>query len=205
MQRPHLDFWFEFASTYSYPAAMRIGPLAREASVEVRFRPFLLGPIFKAQGWNTSPFNLYLAKGRYMWRDLERICAELDLPFRRPDPFPQMSVSAARLALVGLAEGWGEDFCRAVYRAEFQRLPQRKAPRSRCGCASTLRRRSGLACSVPRASSLPMTRSFGAMTGSMRRLPGPGARSRFNSLRWEIGSWLTTGSVEPPTLEKNQA
>jgi len=85
----------------------------------VRFRPFLLGPIFKAQGWNTSPFNLYLAKGRYMWRDLERICAELDLPFRRPDPFPQMSVSAARLALVGLAEGWGEDFCRAVYRAEF--------------------------------------------------------------------------------------
>ena len=25
------------------------------------------------------------------------------------------------------------------------------------------------------------------MTGSMRRLPGPGARSRFNSLRWEIG------------------
>ena len=119
MQRPRLDFWFEFASTYSYPAAMRIGPLAREASVEVRFRPFLLGPIFKAQGWNTSPFNLYLAKGRYMWRDLERICAELDLPFRRPDPFPQMSVSAARLALVGLAEGWGEDFCRAVYRAEF--------------------------------------------------------------------------------------
>ena len=119
MQRPRLDFWFEFASTYSYPAAMRIGPLAREASVEVRFRPFLLGPIFNAQGWNTSPFNLYLAKGRYMWRDLERICAELDLPFRRPDPFPQMSVSAARLALVGLAESWGEDFCRAVYRAEF--------------------------------------------------------------------------------------
>ena len=119
MQRPHLDFWFEFASTYSYPAAMRIGPLASEASVEVRFRPFLLAPIFKAQGWNTSPFNLYLAKGRYMWRDLERICAELDLPFRRPDPFPQMSVSAARLALVGLVEGWGEDFCRAVYHAEF--------------------------------------------------------------------------------------
>ena len=116
---PEVEFWYEFASPYSYPAAMRIGLLAREASVEVRFRPFLLGPIFKAQGWNTSPFNLYLAKGRYMWRDLERICAELDLPFRRPDPFPQMSVSAARLALVGLAEGWGEDFCRAVYRAEF--------------------------------------------------------------------------------------
>ena len=40
---PSLDFWFEFASTYSYPAAMRIAPLAREAGVTVGFRPFLLG------------------------------------------------------------------------------------------------------------------------------------------------------------------
>lgn len=119
MHSPHLDFWFEFASTYSYPAAMRIAPLARAAGVDVRFRPFLLGPIFKAQGWDTSPFNLYPAKGRYMWRDLERVCAELGLPFRKPDPFPQMSVAAARVALVGLADRWGEDFCRAVYRAEF--------------------------------------------------------------------------------------
>jgi 2-hydroxychromene-2-carboxylate isomerase len=119
LDRPRVDFWFEFASTYSYPAAMRIAAVAREAGVDMRFRPFLLGPIFKAQGWDTSPFNLYPAKGRYMWRDLERICAELDLPFRRPDPFPQMSIAAARIALVGLADGWGEDFCRAVYRAQF--------------------------------------------------------------------------------------
>jgi 2-hydroxychromene-2-carboxylate isomerase len=47
---PALDFWFDFASTYSYPAAMRITPLAASAGVKVRFRPFLLGPIFKAQG-----------------------------------------------------------------------------------------------------------------------------------------------------------
>src|SRR5216684_2127435 len=116
---PVLDFWFDFASTYSYPAAMRIGRLAAEAGVRVRFRPFLLGPIFKAQGWTTSPFNLYPAKGRNMWRDLERLCADLRLPFRRPDPFPQNSLLAARVALAGLDNGWGEDFCRAVFHAEF--------------------------------------------------------------------------------------
>lgn len=66
-----LDFWFDFASTYSYPTALRIGGLAGKAGIEVRFRPFLLGPIFKAHGWNTSPFNLYPAKGRHMWRDLD--------------------------------------------------------------------------------------------------------------------------------------
>jgi 2-hydroxychromene-2-carboxylate isomerase len=117
--KPALDFWFDFASTYSYPAVMRIAALAAKAGVMVRFRPFLLGPIFKTQGWDTSPFNLYPAKGRYMWRDLERLCGELELPFRQPEAFPQPSLLAARVALVGLAQGWGEDFCRAVFRAEF--------------------------------------------------------------------------------------
>ena len=119
MTSPVLDFWFDFASTYSYPAAIRIAPLAREAGVTVRFCPFLLGPVFKAQGWNTSPFNLYPAKGRNMWRDLERLCGDVNLPFRRPEPFPQNSLLAARVALVGLNATWGEEFCRTVFRAEF--------------------------------------------------------------------------------------
>jgi 2-hydroxychromene-2-carboxylate isomerase len=116
---PRLDFWFELASTYSYPAAMRITPLAHQAGVVVRWHPFLLGPLFKAQGWADSPFSLFPAKGAYMWRDLERICAGLNLPFRRPELFAQNSVLAARVALVGLDDGWGEEFIRAVYRAEF--------------------------------------------------------------------------------------
>ena len=119
MAKPTLDFWFEFASTYSYPAAMRISPLAEAAGVAVRWRPFMLGPIFKEQGWMTSPFNLFPAKGRNMWRDLERTCGTLGLPFVRPTTFPQNTLLAARVALVGLAEPWGEDYCRAIYRAEF--------------------------------------------------------------------------------------
>jgi 2-hydroxychromene-2-carboxylate isomerase len=119
MEPPVLDFWFDFASTYSYPAAMRIGALADGAGVTVNFKPFLLGPIFKAQGWTTSPFNLYSAKGSYMWRDLARICADLNLPFKRPEPFPQNSLLAARVALVGLREMWGEEFCLEVFRTQF--------------------------------------------------------------------------------------
>ena len=116
---PALDFFYEFASSYSYITAMRIAPLAKNAGVTLRWRPFLLGPIFKAQGWDTSPFNLYPAKGRYMVRDCERQCAELGLTFRLPEPFPQNTLLATRVALVGLEQGWGEDFSRAIYRAEF--------------------------------------------------------------------------------------
>ena len=55
-RRPLLEFWYEFASTYSYLSAMRIEDVAEAAGVDVRWRPFLLGPIFAAQGWNSSPF-----------------------------------------------------------------------------------------------------------------------------------------------------
>jgi 2-hydroxychromene-2-carboxylate isomerase len=116
---PPLDFWLEYASTYSYPAAERIRALARAAGVTVRWRPFLLGPIFQSQGWSTSPFNIYPQKGQYMWRDMERICQSLGLPLQRPEPFPQNSILAARVALIGFAGSWGEEFSRAVYRAEF--------------------------------------------------------------------------------------
>ena len=115
-----LQFWFEFASTYSYPAAMRIEPLAAEAGIEVRWRPFLLGPIFKAYGWNDSPFNIYAAKGRYMWRDLARICAADGLPLKLPPvSFPQNGLKAARLALVGERDGWAPAFTRAVFAANY--------------------------------------------------------------------------------------
>jgi 2-hydroxychromene-2-carboxylate isomerase len=117
---PTLYFWLEFASTYSYRASMRISALAQAAGVDVRWRPFALGVIFKKQGWPPdSPFNWQPAKGRYMWRDMERLCASLALPFRQPQPFPQPNLLAARVALIGLPQGWGEDFARAVYRAEF--------------------------------------------------------------------------------------
>ena len=117
MSDPVLDFWFDFASTYSYPAALRIRSFAQRAGVSVRFRPFLLGPIFKAQGWQTSPFNLYEVKGRNMWRDLQRICADLCSSGRSRSR--RNSLLGARVALVGLAQGWGEGFCEALYRSQF--------------------------------------------------------------------------------------
>ncbi len=115
-----VEFWFDFASTYSYPAAMRVERLAREAGVTLSWRPFLLGPIFGAQGWNDSPFNIYPAKGANMWRDLERICDAEGLTLTRPPvSFPQNGLHAARIALVGAGESWGPEFVCSVYRANF--------------------------------------------------------------------------------------
>jgi len=116
---PRLDFWYEFASTYSFLTAMRIEKAASVAGVEIAWRPFLLGPIFRSQGWDTSPFNLYPAKGRYMVRDLERSAAALGTTFKLPKQFPSNSLLAARLAVVGCEEGWVAPFSRRVFEQEF--------------------------------------------------------------------------------------
>jgi len=115
-----IDFWFEMASTYSHLSAQRIAALARGYQVQVTWRPFLLGPIFRAMGWDSSPFNLYPAKGTYMWRDIERRAARLGLPpIHRPKVFPAHSLTAARVATLGLQEGWGPAAVCAMYHAQF--------------------------------------------------------------------------------------
>ena len=114
-----LEFWYEFASTYSYLSVMRIERVATDAGVSLEYCPFLLGPIFGKQGWNTSPFNLYPARGRYMWRDVTRRASRHGLVFLKPSTFPRNGLLAARVALVGLGEGWSPAFTRAVFSAEF--------------------------------------------------------------------------------------
>ena len=119
MANAPLEFWFEFASTYSYPAAHAVEAEARSRGVEVKWRSFLLGPIFAAQGWADSPFNIYPAKGKYMWRDLARICAGQGLPLRKPTQFPRGSMLAGRIACRFAEAAWVGDFVRRVYSANF--------------------------------------------------------------------------------------
>ena len=115
MPREPIELWFEFASTYSYLGVAR----AKQVSVPLRYKAFLLGPVFAAQGMKDSPFNLFPVKGQYMWRDMERQCAEAGLPFKKPSQFPRGSLLAARIALANEDKPWVGDFCRHVYRANF--------------------------------------------------------------------------------------
>lgn len=115
-----LEFWFDPASSYSYLAALRLEALAASARVELSYRPFLLGPLFTAQlGIKDSPFNVYPARGRYMWRDLERLCARHGLAWRRPSRFPRHSVLAARLCCACADEAFGPALVRAIFHANF--------------------------------------------------------------------------------------
>jgi 2-hydroxychromene-2-carboxylate isomerase len=114
-----LEFWFEFGSNYSYLSVMRIEELARKSKIQIAWKPFLLGPIFRDLGWNSSPFVLQAEKGRYVWRDMEREALKYRLEFKKPSQFPRMAVLPMRVALLGAEEPWIGSFCRAVMRQNW--------------------------------------------------------------------------------------
>lgn len=118
----NIDFWFEFASTYSYLSAMRAEEIAAQRGVQLTWRPFLLGAIFKKDlGYTDSPFNRHDKKGAYMWRDMSRIAQERGLPpITQPDPFPQNGLTASRIAIALQGDDRLPIFVRAVFRAQFQ-------------------------------------------------------------------------------------
>jgi 2-hydroxychromene-2-carboxylate isomerase len=114
-----IEFWFEFASNYSYLSVMRIEQEAASLGVAIEWRPFLLGPIFKSFGWSNSPFILQPWKNDYVWKDMERQCRKYGLPWKRPSHFPRASLLPARVALIGAEMPWMGEFCRRVMQLNF--------------------------------------------------------------------------------------
>jgi len=114
-----IEFWFDFGSNYSYLSMMRIRRAAAAANLRVELKPFMLGPIFKSLGWETSPFVLQKLKGDYVWHDMRRQCVKYGLRWQRPSVFPRNALLAARIALQGEGTCWLEDFCEQVMLANF--------------------------------------------------------------------------------------
>jgi 2-hydroxychromene-2-carboxylate isomerase len=112
-----LEFFYDFVSPYSYLASTRVEALAARAGATLRWRPFLLGGVFKATE-NRAPLDVP-AKGRHMWRDLERWAHRLGVPLRRPEPFPFSPILALRTAFAAEAAGKLVPYTHAVYWAAW--------------------------------------------------------------------------------------
>lgn len=114
-----LDVWFDFGSNYSYLSVMRVEQEAAAHGVGIRWQPFLLGPIFRSFGWETSPFVLQKEKGDYTWKDMARQCRKYGLPWQQPTRFPRPAVLPLRIALAGATQPWMGEFCRRTMTMNF--------------------------------------------------------------------------------------
>lgn len=124
-----IEIWFEFGSNYSYLSVMRIEAAAAQSELTVRWKPFLLGPIFRSLGWSTSPFVLQKAKGDYVWTDMARQCRKHGLPWQRPTVFPRSALLPLRVALVGAEQPWIGAYCRRIMTLNFAEDREIDAPR----------------------------------------------------------------------------
>ena len=119
---PAIEFWFEFGSNYSYLSVMRVEDEARRSGVRIVWKPFLLGPIFRALGMETSPFVLQKEKGAYVQHDMARLCRKYGLaPWVQPGVFPRLAVLPLRIALLGAEQPWVAAFSREVMELNFVR------------------------------------------------------------------------------------
>ena len=113
-----IEFFFDVGSPYSYLAATQVPALAERTGAEVRWRPFLLGGVFKAAG-NDMPARVP-AKARWMLADLAANAAHLGVPFRMNSHFP-VSTLAAQRALVAAESQFGPEvvptFAMVLFRA----------------------------------------------------------------------------------------
>ena len=113
-----IDFWFTTGSTYTYLTVQRLPALAAASGVRFNWRPFAARTIMREQ--NNVPFAGKPVKTAYMWRDLERRAAMHGLPAKVPVPYPLKEYDLAhRVAVLGLAEGWGIPYIQASYRRWF--------------------------------------------------------------------------------------
>jgi 2-hydroxychromene-2-carboxylate isomerase len=118
MASDSIDFWFSTGSTYTYLTVSRLPALAKATGVRFDWRPFSVRAIMREQ--NNIPFAGKPVKSAYMWRDIERRAASYGLPVKVPAPYPLKEFDLAnRLAVLGLAEGWGIDYIQASYRRWF--------------------------------------------------------------------------------------
>jgi 2-hydroxychromene-2-carboxylate isomerase len=114
-----IDFWFSIGSTYTYLSVMRLPAYAREQRLPFNWRPFNVRTILVEQ--DNIPFASKPVKAAYMWRDIERRAEKYGLNLSVPAPYPLKQLPVAnQVALLGMQEGWGQDYVIATYRKWFQ-------------------------------------------------------------------------------------
>lgn len=87
-------FYFDFSSPYSYFATFKIDETCGSLGREVRWKPFLLGALFKITG--ARPLTDTPLKSDYCKNDWERLGRYMNVPWTLPAKFPIPTQAAAR-------------------------------------------------------------------------------------------------------------
>ena len=114
-----IDYYFEFSSPYGYIASHLVDELSKRTGRDIRWRAFLLGPVFKATG--SAPLVEIPMKGDYSRHDFGRSARFHGVPFSMPAKFPIGTVAALRAFYWADAKdpALAQRLAKALYKAYF--------------------------------------------------------------------------------------
>jgi len=94
----HIDFVYDVVCPYAYLASTQIAEAAAQAGLTVRWRPILLGGLFREIGAPNDPNEAMAAPKAALNRlDMQRWACLYDVPLRMPAQHPRRTVNAMRL------------------------------------------------------------------------------------------------------------
>lgn len=116
MSAMRLDFYYDIVCPYAYIASRHIEALAARCGAELRWRPILLGGLFKTIGTDTPMNAMSPPRARLNMLDLHRQAELADVPLTVPDAHPRRTVDAMRL-VIAADEATRPALTHALYRA----------------------------------------------------------------------------------------
>ncbi len=95
-----LDFWFDFSSPFAYLASTQVDAIAARTGATLRWRPMLLGALFRDVGQADIPlFAMSEPKRRWVLDDIAQWADRWQVPLRFSPHFPLRTILPLRVTL----------------------------------------------------------------------------------------------------------
>ena len=109
------EFFFDFASPYAFIAHKKIIQFEKEKTINVKYKPVLLGGLLKLAGIKANA-DIPI-KARYMIRDCKISAEKNNIVFKFNNYFPILTLNLMRCVIVAENKGFERNFINKVFEA----------------------------------------------------------------------------------------
>ena len=109
------DFYFDFASPYTFLAHKEIRKIEKQYSIKINYMPVLLGGLLKAGGIKANA-DIPI-KAKYMIKDCKMWAEKYGINFKFNNYFPITSLNLMRCVLIAEKKGFEKNFINKVFDA----------------------------------------------------------------------------------------
>ena len=112
------EFYFDFASPYTFLAHKEIRKIEKENSIKIKYMPILLGDLLKSVG--VKPNADIPIKAKYMIKDCKLWADKKNIVFKFNNYFPIVTLNLLRCVLVAEKKGFSQNFINKVFDAIWE-------------------------------------------------------------------------------------